>query len=369
VELDRYTDKNPLFTLFDRYGVGLPLATKGWVNRQVRAVQVKDDGTLTVWLPRGVKVSETFTRAVRSLKEAIITRGAAERVQKEVSEKLSEPIEKRNYAKLEELFPDFIHEKFSYLRLESDGFEPLSLEWVGDNKISVMHTYELNGDLMYDPMIEFEVNRANWTMTAVTFEQSAPSVYQVVTKDGGVSYDGNGNERKVQGLQKEINDFTETWLKHLSEQGFKPVRGIMLVNDEDARVEFGADGEPIIPEPEAPEVQSQTDDVPVILPDPSFGFSEMNLYGYHYDGMVPMTDAFALGFFDDGWTVYLLYPDNTEGMAFEREEIENHEGIFGMEKADWLSSREYAAALAKQERTQSSREAELLYGTGNMFGR
>jgi DNA repair protein RadC len=55
-------------------------------------------------------------------------------------------------------------------------------------------------------------------------------------------------------------------------------------------------------------------------------------------------------------------------MVFEREEIEDHEGIFGMEKSDWLSSREYAAALAKQERAQSSREAELLYGSGNMFG-
>ena len=59
--------------------------------------------------------------------------------------------EQENYKKFEELFPDVINGKYSYLRLESKGFEPLSLEWIDENRISIMHTYEVNGDLCYDP--------------------------------------------------------------------------------------------------------------------------------------------------------------------------------------------------------------------------
>ena len=39
--------------------------------------------------------------------------------------------------------------------------------------------------------------------------------------------------------------------------------------------------------------------------------------------------------------MYLLYEDNTESMAFDREDIDNHSGLFGIEKADWLALQEY----------------------------
>lgn len=49
--------------------------------------------------------------------------------------------------------------------------------------------------------------------------------------------------------------------------------------------------------------------------------------------MTPIdTKEAALEAYDRGEAVYLLYPDNTEGMAESRSEIENFEGYFGIEK-------------------------------------
>lgn len=68
---DRYVDKNPLFTLLDHHGVELPLATKGWVNRNLKAVQMLEDGACRMWLPKGIKPSHTFSHAMGELKERI----------------------------------------------------------------------------------------------------------------------------------------------------------------------------------------------------------------------------------------------------------------------------------------------------------
>lgn len=56
-------------------------------------------------------------------------------------------------------------------------------------------------------------------------------------------------------------------------------------------------------------------------------------YGYDFTYMTPIdSKEAALEAFDKGEAVYLLYPDNTEGMAESREEIENFSGYFGIEK-------------------------------------
>lgn len=56
-------------------------------------------------------------------------------------------------------------------------------------------------------------------------------------------------------------------------------------------------------------------------------------YGYDFTYMTPIdSKEAALEAFDKGEAVYLLYPDNTEGMAESRDEIENFSGYFGIEK-------------------------------------
>ena len=71
------------------------------------------------------------------------------------------------------------------------------------------------------------------------------------------------------------------------------------------------------------------------LPDPMIGLSEMREYGYQWNEMLPLTQEKALELFEHDLPVYLLHTDGAESLAESRERIEEHEGIFGVEKEKW----------------------------------
>ncbi|GHU46392.1 hypothetical protein FACS1894120_3130 [Clostridia bacterium] len=251
VELEHYMDKNPLFAVFERHNLELPLATKGWVNRNLSAFHLDEKDVLIIWKPKKVSVSENFTTALRTLKERIDLSLGKENVQEQPTEIKSPKltIAEKNYLKFEELFPTIVSEEFSYLHFESHGYEPLSVEYVDDNRISLMHTHEVNGDLCYDPNIVYEIDTQAKTLNAVSFEQSLPPMYQEVTENGnGLSVDGNGNQKEVQNLQGQINKFSEQWFENISQQGFVPTRGDAEIDDNDIRVNFDENGKLIMPE-------------------------------------------------------------------------------------------------------------------------
>ena len=77
------------------------------------------------------------------------------------------------------------------------------------------------------------------------------------------------------------------------------------------------------------------------MPDPDVSIADRNAYGYLSDELLPLSKERATELFEQDLTVYLLYEDNTEAMAFDREDIDNHSGLFGIEKADWLALQEY----------------------------
>ena len=74
--------------------------------------------------------------------------------------------------------------------------------------------------------------------------------------------------------------------------------------------------------------------------DPAISVEARNAYGYTDDAMLPLTKERALELFERDVPVYLLYGDNTEAMAFEQTEILNHDGIFGIDRADWEAVKE-----------------------------
>ena len=104
------------------------------------------------------------------------------------------------------------------------------------------------------------------------------------------------------------------------------------------------------------------------MPDPTVNIRQMKEYGYENGGMVPLSESWALQFYDSNTTIYLLYPDNTEAIAFDREEIANHDGLFGIDCGDWERSPEYAAKQAEAANAEGKREADLLYGD-NQYSR
>lgn len=76
------------------------------------------------------------------------------------------------------------------------------------------------------------------------------------------------------------------------------------------------------------------------LPDSSIGLSELHEYGYRGEDMLPLTQARALEFHQLGEKVYPLFRDGTVGDYAGREEILQHEGIFGIRAAAWEWMRE-----------------------------
>lgn len=105
-----------------------------------------------------------------------------------------------------------------------------------------------------------------------------------------------------------------------------------------------------------------------VLPDPSIGLSERDLYGYTGTDILPLLKDRALELFDQDHAIYMLYVDGMESIVFEREEISEHDGIFGMEAGEWMGSREYASMVKALGNDEVSREAALIYGSNNSFG-
>ena len=99
-------------------------------------------------------------------------------------------------------------------------------------------------------------------------------------------------------------------------------------------------------EPPVEEVPEPPTDVP---PDPAISAEARNAFGYTDDAMLPLTKERAMELFERDVPVYLLYSDNTEAMAFEQTEILNHDGIFGIDCADWEAVKEQFPIVAENK--------------------
>ena len=113
------------------------------------------------------------------------------------------------YEHLNTLFPAFMSQDYRYMRFTADGYEPLSLDWVGiggDKIMSIAHTYTLNGDLMDDPEIRLYINDDTREAFPVSYSNSGLGLYK--------EYEvGDKNSR-------DCNAFMVTWLNNLDHQPF-----------------------------------------------------------------------------------------------------------------------------------------------------
>ena len=96
------------------------------------------------------------------------------------------------------------------------------------------------------------------------------------------------------------------------------------------------------------------------LPDPDISIKERNSYGYLDDEMLPLSRERAAELFEQGLSVYLLYEDDTEAMAFDLEDIDNHSGIFGIHRTDWIELQDYEAIKDKEKSSVSELEQRFL---------
>lgn len=123
---------------------------------------------------------------------------------------------KEMYERLCETFPNIFSGECSAMRFEAgEGWDTLSIELHGD-MFSIAHTYEQNGDLMYDPLVYFKVDSENEKVIPVSYENSGLGVYESFDIDAEPTPDSVKR-------QNDILDFTDEWLDNIERQGYEPV--------------------------------------------------------------------------------------------------------------------------------------------------
>ena len=95
---------------------------------------------------------------------------------------------------------------------------------------------------------------------------------------------------------------------------------------------------PDTPLPETPEIvhdAQETAPALAVPPDPSVSIAAMHAFGYIDADMLPLSKERALELMEHDATVYMLFAENSEAMAFEPEDIAMHTGLFGITREDW----------------------------------
>ena len=104
------------------------------------------------------------------------------------------------------------------------------------------------------------------------------------------------------------------------------------------------------------------------LPDGMVGLSQMHDYGYSWDEMLPLTKDRATELFREDVSVYQLHADGSETLVEDRAALQEHDGLFGVEKDDWNAYKEYQSMKQELEDSEPNREAQLLYGNEGRYG-
>ena len=151
----------------------------------------------------------------------------------------------KNFRRFQELFPEIVSGQYEYLQLEAgEAYYPLVIHHKYGSHYCMEHYYMQNGDRMYDPYMDFQIDKEAGTLRAFSYENSGIGVYNEADPDDPAY------EKAINGF----NSFFATWLNNIRSQGYEPVRASMMVNDEEVDVDLrpAAETVPVVEE-EQPE--------------------------------------------------------------------------------------------------------------------
>ena len=98
--------------------------------------------------------------------------------------------------------------------------------------------------------------------------------------------------------------------------------------------------------------QEQETEQTATLPDPTIQITDMQEYGYTWDGMLPLQQETAERLFHEDLEIFCIYEDGTEGAVTSLSELREHAengGLFGVEKAAWKAFYERTNGKAQEE--------------------
>ena len=175
--------------------------------------------------------------------ELYLDRGVKGGFVRSVEEKAAAPEKKRpgnsrverNYRAFARQFPEIVSGEYRYLELrggEGSGYMPLIIERIGEDEISVSHTYLQNGDVMYDPEMTFRIDKDKGTLEPLTYQQDAMGLYQQVYPEPG---------KWIPKLRNDLSAFTEQWLNNIIQQSRAKYRAVAVRDGEDQEIFFSND--------------------------------------------------------------------------------------------------------------------------------
>lgn len=120
---------------------------------------------------------------------------------------IDDSIERRNYEQFEAIAAPLLSGDAYYIKYGTPHFMDLNVEIINDNRYAMSHNYELNGDLMADPDVEFTVDKDNRLLYPESYQQDNLQFYQRVDKDPVAAH--------------QLNEFMDEWLNNIQENQYK----------------------------------------------------------------------------------------------------------------------------------------------------
>ena len=115
-------------------------------------------------------------------------------------------IERRNYELFEDIAKPLLTNDAYYMKFTSPGFMDLNIEIIDENRLAIAHNFELNGDLMADPDVEFTVDKENRLLYPQTYQQDTLQIYERL----------DGNPIRI----NELNQFMNQWFNNITDQHY-----------------------------------------------------------------------------------------------------------------------------------------------------
>lgn len=216
---------------------------------------------------------------------------------------------------------------------------------------SRLHNYEKMTELADDGvtiLVPGEKDRNTEEVEAESISYAVCQYFGIETADNSFGYIATWSQGKeLKELRASLETINKTSSELISgiEQHYREIckeRGINLDPPDQIPEEPPPEVPPQIVEsvPAGIETQQEAQDQArnteiLPLPDPIITPEMMEWYGYHDPNMFPLSKDRALELLERDTLLFMLYPDNTDEMVVDSEDVVNHDGIIGITREEW----------------------------------
>lgn len=124
-----------------------------------------------------------------------------------------------------------LHVVGARLDLTLDGYTPLAIERVGEDRVQIYHRYEENGDVVPDPMMTFVINELGW----IPIDKTEP--YTGFKSVGYVDADTGEVTVTNVALQYEFAEEADKWAELIEQRDWMNKAAVQISGPEECRID------------------------------------------------------------------------------------------------------------------------------------